>query len=362
MAIQQKVLVAMSGGVDSSVAAALLVEQGYQVVGVMLRLWCEEGQQRENACCTNESIHTAQLIAEQLNIPFQVIDATEPFRSLVVQYFLDEYSRGLTPNPCIICNRTIKWGFLLDYAKAQGFDAVASGHYARIMPNASGELELWCGVDSNKDQSYMLYSLCQDQLKHILFPLGELHKGEVRQIAAKYGFASANKQESQDLCFIPDKDYRQFLLKYMPNTAKPGNIVDTQGNILGEHKGLAFYTIGQRRGLHISTNEPYYVLHKNMINNELICAPLSLLGRQQFTIHQFHWISTQKPNLPFDCFVKTRYKSNFFQAKVFPFIEEDKASVHLTEKVKDITPGQFAVFYCNAQCHVLGGGVIQAES
>ncbi|HRQ32705.1 MAG TPA: tRNA 2-thiouridine(34) synthase MnmA, partial [Anaerolineales bacterium] len=243
-----KAVVAMSGGVDSSVAAALLKEQGYEVIGMMLRLWSEPGKEESNRCCTPDSMAQARRVAALLDIPFYVIDAKDVFRETVVEYFLEGYARGETPNPCLVCNRKIRWTFLLDHALALGADFMATGHYARVR-NENGKVELLRAVDRNKDQSYVLHVLDQEKLKHALFPVGEFTKPEIRQIAEKHGLPTASRKDSQDLCFLAGEDYRNFLQRNAAEMLKPGEIVTRDGEAIGSHNGLANYTIGQRKGL-----------------------------------------------------------------------------------------------------------------
>jgi len=351
-----KILIAMSGGVDSSVAAVLLKEQGYQVIAVMLKLWSDPAAERENQCCTLAARRDAQCIAQRLHIPFFEIDAVEVFRHQVVQYFFDEYTHGATPNPCVVCNRLIKWSFLLAKAQEFGADAIATGHYARIQRAEDGEFILLRGLDAKKDQSYVLSRLNQTQLAHTLLPLGELQKNQVRDIARAHGLEeTANKPESQDLCFVSNRDYRAFLTQYIPQTLMPGNILNEKGEIIGEHQGLAFYTIGQRKGIRVAAPLPYYVLAKDMQQNNLIVAPLEKLGRLELTGVGVNWMSGKTPQKPFTAQVKIRYKANFVDAIITP-IPNNSIHVQFDEPMRDITPGQFAVIYAGEQ--VLGSAVI----
>src|SRR5512134_3406731 len=277
-----KVVVAMSGGVDSSVAAALLKEQGYDVVGMMLRLWSEPGKEDSNRCCTPDSMAQARRVAAKLDIPFYVIDAKNVFRETVVQYFLDGYARGETPNPCLICNRQIRWTFLLDHALALGADYMATGHYVRIRQADNG-YQLLRAVDKNKDQSYVLHVLNQEKLARALFPIGDYPKTEIRAIAERHGLPTASRKDSQDLCFLAGEDYRNFLQRNAAGMLRSGEIVTREGRSIGEHNGLANYTIGQRKGLGVASSVPLYVLGKNSIDNTLIVGTQDELGSSELT-------------------------------------------------------------------------------
>jgi tRNA-specific 2-thiouridylase len=351
----QKVVIALSGGVDSSVAAALLVDQGYDVVGVTMRLWSEAGCEHENRCCTPETRLQAQQLAEKLNIPFYILDAADIFREQVVQAFLDGYVNGDTPNPCIFCNQRIKWGFLLDFAHSLGADFIATGHYVRIVQNAQGIFELWKGVDESKDQSYFLSLLTQQQLAHTIFPLAEMHKTQVRALARQRQLPAADQSESQDLCFLSGGDYRAFLRKYVPQVAQPGAVVNHDGRVLGEHQGLAFYTIGQRKGLP-AAGRPLYVLYKNLENNTLLVGYEEELGQQTLHAEEINWIAGEPPLRPLQAQVKIRYRAVPAPALVTPQ-PNGGALVAFEKPLRDITPGQMAVFYAGSQ--VLGGGLIR---
>jgi len=273
----------MSGGVDSSVAAALLVEQGYNCIGVMMRLWAEtgEGEGSTNKCCSLESVHDARQVADSLGIPFYLINVEEPFKRNVVDFFIDGYSRGVTPNPCLECNRHIRFDYLLNYARRLGADYLATGHYARLRRGDDGRVHLLKGVDENKDQSYVLSVLGQAELTDVLFPIGEYPKAEVRRIAAARGLPVASKHDSMDLCFIFDDDYRRFLRTWAADAMQPGLIVDRTGRTYGEHAGLPGYTIGQRKGLQIGgAAEPLYVVELDYRRNTLVVGPVAELAQQ----------------------------------------------------------------------------------
>ena len=281
----------MSGGVDSSVAAALLREQGYDVIGMMLRLWSEPGKEESNRCCTPDSMAQARRVAAKLDIPFYVVDAKDVFHDTVVQYFLDGYARGETPNPCLICNRQIRWTFLLDHALALGADYMATGHYVRIRRDETGKSDLLRAVDHSKDQSYVLHVLTQEKLKHALFPIGDYPKPEIRAIAEKHGLPTASRKDSQDLCFLAGEDYRNFLQRNAAEMLKPGVILTRDGKSVGEHTGLANYTIGQRKGLGLASPVPLYVLGKNAASNTLIVGTQQELGSHVLTARDVNWVS-----------------------------------------------------------------------
>lgn len=354
-----KVVVAMSGGVDSSVAAALLQQQGYEVIGMMLRLWSEPGREASNRCCTPAAMSVARRVAGQLDIPFYAVNAQESFREVVVNYFLDGYAAGGTPNPCLACNRQIRWEFLLNRALALGADYMATGHYVRVTHEAGELVRLFEAVDTHKDQSYVLHVLNQEKLQHALFPLGELTKPEVRAIAAELKLPAATSKESQDLCFLAGQDYRDFLQRYQPQLAQPGAIVDTAGNRVGEHSGLVNYTIGQRKGLGIPAAEPLYVIAKDQTHNELIVGFQNELGASELVTETVNWLSGAAASEPFDAEVKIRYSARKAPARVTP-LANGAAAVRFAQPLRDITPGQAAVFYVNGE--VLGGGLIAAEN
>lgn len=354
---QTTVVVAMSGGVDSSVVAARLIEAGYRVIGVMMRLWSEDapGQSRENRCCTLEATDDARRIAAQLGIPFYLINVEELFRRQVVEAFIAGYSSGRTPNPCLICNRTIRFDYLLNHALALGADYLATGHYARVRATSHG-FELWRGVDERKDQSYVLSVLNQETLAHLCFPVGDLTKTQVRALAAAYGLDVASKAESMDLCFIADGDYRRFLRDWAAEAIRPGPIRHIDGELLGEHHGLAFYTIGQRKGLGLNYPERLFVIRLEVESNTLVVGPGESLGRENLTARQVNWISGDAPSGPITCTVKIRYRSLDHPATIRPFPDR-RVAIHLHQPLRDITPGQAVVFYDGVRC--LGGGEIE---
>jgi tRNA-specific 2-thiouridylase len=352
------VVVGMSGGVDSSTVAALLVEQGYQVTGMMLRLWSEEGKECFNQCCTPDSVFAARRIAAMLGIPFYVIDAQQLFYDKIVNYFIDGYKSGETPNPCILCNQFIRWGFLLDHALSIGADAFATGHYARLMKDLEGNVHLLTGVDKEKDQSYVLSMLSQTQLQKTLLPLGEMTKSEVRLHARRFHLPVAEKHDSQDLCFLGDEDYRDFLVKYAPESLRPGKITTMDGREIGDHEGLAAYTIGQRKGIRIADTDAYYVMEKDYERNVLIVGKKFQLGKKEIMIKDFHWINDENIDKDFTAEVMVRYRASLHPA-IIRISDDNGIQIHFDIPVQDITAGQLAVVYQDNE--VLGGGFIQSE-
>ena len=350
-----KVVVAMSGGVDSSVAAALLQEQGYDVIGMMLRLWSEPGKEESNRCCTPDSMAQARRVAAKLGIPFYVIDAKDVFRETVVQYFLEGYARGETPNPCLMCNRQIRWTFLLNHALALDADFMATGHYVRIRKDEGGTFELLRAVDRSKDQSYVLYVLNQEKLARALFPIGDYPKSEIRAIAEKFGLPTASRKDSQDLCFLAGEDYRNFLQRNAAETLQPGEILTREGKTVGMHTGLANYTIGQRKGLGVASPVPLYVLGKDSDTNSLIVGTQEELGSRELLARNVNWLSGETPTGPFRADVKIRYTAKEAEALITP-LNEDQALVQFDAPQRDITAGQAAVFFRNDV--VIGGGII----
>jgi tRNA-specific 2-thiouridylase len=352
---KERVVVAMSGGVDSSLAAALLVEQGYDVVGLMLRIWAEPGNDFQNRCCTPGAIDSARWVADGLGIPFYLYNVEAPFRALVVDYFVREYSAGRTPNPCLMCNRHIRFDILLRRALALDAQYLATGHYARLR-HVDGQYRLLKGVDGHKDQSYVLYMLNQDILSHVLFPIGEYTKPQVREMARQRSLPAADRGESQDLCFVADGDYRQFLKRESPDAVQPGPIVDAAGRVLGQHKGLPFYTIGQRRGLGIAAPQALYVLAIDAENNALVVGTAAELGRTELTASGVSYVSGERPAQPIRVTAKIRYKAREVPAVLEP-LPGDRAALRFDEPLRDITPGQGVVFYQGEE--LMGGGIIK---
>jgi len=355
------VVVAMSGGVDSSVAAALLVQEGYSVTGIMMRLWSDSAGGEtilQNRCCTPDQIAVARKVADKLGIRLYVIDVQDYFYKSVVQYFIDGHAKGLTPNPCIACNQHIRFDYLLENALSLGADYLATGHYARVV-HRDGEYQLLKARDNNKDQSYVLYTLHQNQLRHLMFPIGRYPKSEVREIAAKYDLGIGSKAESMDLCFLADGDYRSFLQRRMPDEMKNGQIVDQTGRLLGEHSGLQNYTIGQRKGLGVSSGRPLYVLSKNIDGNKIVVGSREELGRKSLFASEVNWLSGKFPDEDWEIEVKIRYRATPVPAAI-KLAADDYISIGFDEPLYGVTAGQAAVVYIGQRC--LGGGLISEEA
>ena len=339
-----RVAIAMSGGVDSSLSAALLQEAGYEVLGVSMQLWKEEADL--------SSVEEARQVCQLLGIPFYRLNLEPQFQSYVVDYFCGEYARGRTPNPCIACNQQIKFDLLLRRALSLGAEYLATGHYARI-EGSGGEYRLLKGVDPGSDQSYFLYTLGQWELQHLLFPLGSYLKTEVRHMAAERGLPMADKPKSQDLCFIPNGDYRDFLRGHI--SPVPGEIVDPEGKVLGRHQGIAFYTVGQRTGLGLASGKRLYVIVIDVHNNILVVGPEDKLFASKLLATEVGFVG-EKPQQPLAIKAKIRYKSPEASAMLYP--HEDRIEVRFHQPQRAITPGQAVVFYQDDQ--VLGGGIIEA--
>jgi tRNA-specific 2-thiouridylase len=297
----------------------------------------------------------ARRVAAQLGIPFYALDAQEVFHDTVVDYFIERYKSGVTPNPCLVCNRSIRWGFLLNHAKTLGAEYLATGHYVRIQRENGGALKLFRAADKSKDQSYVLSVLGQDQLRHALFPLGEYTKTEVRELARSLDLPVAESAESQDLCFLAGTNYTDFLRRNAPEVVNPGPILARSGVQLGEHDGLAFCTIGQRKGLGIAAPQPLYVLEKDVERNALVVGNREELGSDELIAEEVNWIVGEAPREPFRAEVKTRYTSKLYPGTVTP-MGDCRAQVKCDEPLRDITPGQAAVFYVDEE--LLGGGII----
>ena len=361
---KKRVIVGMSAGVDSSVAAALLKQQGYEVVGVFLHFWKEPGQDslRENKCCSVESQQDARKVAQLLDIPLYTVNAAQEFKKEVVDYFLEETKAGRTPNPCVVCNERIKFNFLFKKMLEMDADYVATGHYAEIK-NKKGKFHLYTSTDEEKDQTYFLYSLSQNQLSKILFPCGGYKKPAIRKIAQKEKLPVFDKDDSQGLCFTPEKTPTEFIKRNV--TLSPGDIINTAGKKIGVHEGLELYTIGQRKGINIGGNGPYFVVDRDFENNQLIVTNDEKDGkifRKNMLVELKNWIADE-PKLPQEINVKIRYRHPLVRAIIQQTTGKNKNAMNKTyvvefkEPQKAITPGQSAVFYADDN-EVLGGGII----
>lgn len=354
-----KIMVAMSGGVDSSLAAVLLREQGHEVTGVTMHLW--EGDDEglmESQCCSIEMTAGARRVCAQFDIPYYVFNYQKEFRSHVINYFLREYSSGATPNPCLACNRDLKFRVLLERAQALGFDALATGHFVRITGGGEAAYDLRRGLDPNKDQSYVLYMLQQAELARLSFPLGGYTKPQVRELARQRGLATADKPESMDICFIPDNNYRRFIAEERPEIMQPGPIVRRDGSVLGEHKGLPQYTIGQRKGLGLAAGKPLFVLELDTARNLLVVGDAEELDRSSFLVEDLRLVYGPDSIDSRHCEVQIRAHGTADPATV-AMQQDGRILVRYDQPQRAISPGQAAVFYEGDR--VLGGGRIATE-
>lgn len=354
-----KALIAMSGGVDSSVAAYLINKQGYDAIGCTMKLYDNEDVDipKENTCCSANDIDDARSVANRLDMPYYVFNFKGDFKEKVIDNFINCYECGMTPNPCIECNRHLKFNKLLERAQLLECDYVVTGHYARIEKTPEGYV-LKKAVDDTKDQSYVLYSLTQEQLAHTLFPLGELTKAEARVIAEENNFINANKPDSQDICFVPDGDYASVIRKYTGKEYEPGNYVSTTGEVLGQHKGIIHYTIGQRKGLGIALGERAFVLRIDPERNEVVLGTNDELFTDTMRVKEVNWILGKTPcevGSSFRCSARIRYKHKEQEVTV-TVTSGDACEVVFDQKTRAVTPGQSCVFYDGDV--VLGGGII----
>ncbi|MFU8802890.1 MAG: tRNA 2-thiouridine(34) synthase MnmA [Bradymonadaceae bacterium] len=356
-AVVDRVVVAMSGGVDSSVTAGLLAEQGYDAVGIAMRLYSTPQESFTKSCCSPDDLFDARAVADLLGIPFYVANYEEAFRERVIDYFVDEYRRGRTPNPCVACNDHLKFDILLQRSLALGARYLATGHFARV--DRSGDVPvLRRGVDRNKDQSYFLFGLPREALGRILFPLGELTKDQVRAHARKLGLETAEKPESQEICFVGGGDYKTFVANLLASEeTTPGKIVTVDGEVLGEHEGIHQFTVGQRRGLGLTYHETLYVKSINPSDGMVIVGGSDVLNSRGLVAERCNWLSFDRPVGPLECSVKIRYAGEPVPALVTVGGDASTAFVEFEEPQRAVTPGQAAVFYRGDE--VLGGGWIE---
>ncbi|MBC8260079.1 MAG: tRNA 2-thiouridine(34) synthase MnmA [SAR324 cluster bacterium] len=352
-----RVAMAISGGVDSSVAAVLLKEQGHDVIGLHMKLYHgPENNNRQKSCCSLDEAIEARIACHRLDIPFYVLDYQDEFRESVIDYFVEEYSGGKTPNPCVMCNKIIKNDLLLKKTEELGCDFLATGHYAKIIYSSdSGRSQLSRPQDLKKDQTYFLHGIKSEELSRLMFPLSDIIKPEVRKIAERLKLSAAKKPDSQEICFVP-KDYRSFLKQELSLSPEPGDFISLSGDVLGEHLGLAFYTIGQRRGLGISDSTPYYVVKIDFKSNTVVLGKEDDLFSQTIWVSDVNWVSISPPEEPICVSVKPRYSHRGATATVYPEMK-NQVRVEFEKPERAITPGQAAVFYQDKI--LLGGGWIK---
>ncbi|MCI9531463.1 MAG: tRNA 2-thiouridine(34) synthase MnmA [Lachnospiraceae bacterium] len=355
---KKRVVVGMSGGVDSSVAAWLLKEQGYEVIGVTMQVWQEEdraAQEEQGGCCGLSAVEDARRVAAMLGIPYYVMNFKSAFKKNVIDYFVGEYIKGRTPNPCIACNRYVKWESLLRRSMEIGADYIATGHYARVVRLPNGRYALQKSASAAKDQTYALYSLSQSQLSHTLMPVGDYTKEEIRSMAAKLGLRTAGKPDSQEICFIPDRDYAKFIDQETGRKQEPGNFVDKDGAVLGRHLGITHYTIGQRKGLGLAMGKPVFVTEIRPESNEVVIGSNEDVFGDALSAGQLNFMSIPDLQGEREVVAKIRYNHQGAPCMIRK-IGDDKVECRFPEPVRAITPGQAVVFYEGST--VLGGGTI----
>lgn len=350
----KKVVIGMSGGVDSSVAAYLLKQQGYEVIGVTMQTWQEENENNNGSCGSN-IVEDAREVASQIGIPYYVIDFKKEFKENVIDYFVSEYQKGRTPNPCVVCNRYVKWEALLKKSKELGAEYIATGHYARIDKLSNGRYAIRNSVTANKDQTYALYNLTQEQLSHTMMPVGEYTKDQIRDIAAKIGIVVANKPDSQDVCFIPDNNHTAYIEKVTGKKNKPGNFVDMQGNIIGTHEGIEKYTIGQRKGLNLPMGERVFVTKINTETNEVVIGGPMDVFTDRLIADNVNYMGIEDIKDEIRALAKIRYSHKGTMCTVRK-TGDNRIECIFDEPVRAVTPGQAVVLYDGE--YVLGGGTI----
>ena len=348
----------MSGGVDSSVAAYLLKEQGYDVIGVTMQIWQEdkEYEEREGGCCSLSAVDDARRVADKIGIPFYVLNFRDSFKKNVIDYFIDEYMEGKTPNPCIACNKYLKFDELLKKAQGIGADYIATGHYAKIEEH-NGRYILVKSDDDKKDQTYALYNMTQEQLAHTLMPCGEYTKDRIREIAKEIGLDVHNKKDSEEICFISDNNHGKYISEAMPGKVKQGNFVDKDGNILGKHKGIVYYTIGQRKGLGLAMGRPVFVTDINPLTNEVVVGAEEDIFKTDLICKDINFIAFDNLDKSLELKAKIRYSAKPATSTITP-LENGKVRVSFKEKQRAITKGQSVVFYLDDL--VVGGGIIES--
>lgn len=354
--MKKKVVIGMSGGVDSSVAAYLLKQQGYDVIGVTMQVWQQddEYEEKEGGCCSLSAVNDARRVADKLDIPFYVLNFRDIFKNKVIDYFVDEYIEGKTPNPCIACNKHIKFDELLRRSLGLGADYVATGHYAKVI-NKNGRYLLEKSDDDKKDQTYALYNMTQYQLERTLMPCGEYSKDKIREIAKEIGLEVHNKKDSEEICFIPDNNHGRYIKEVTDGKVKEGYFVDKEGNRLGKHKGIVYYTIGQRKGLGIAFGRPVFVIDINPMTNEIILGSEEEIFKTTLTAKDINFIPFENLIEPMEVQAKIRYSAKPAEAIITP-LENGRVKVEFKEKQRAITKGQSVVFY--DENIVIGGGVI----
>ena len=356
--MKKKVVVGMSGGVDSSVAAHLLLEQGYEVIGVTMQIWQEDMQcsiDENGGCCGLSAVEDARRVAGQLGIPYYVMNFRNEFQKNVIDYFVEEYKQGRTPNPCIACNRYVKWESLLQRSLEIGADYIATGHYARIDRLSNGRYVIRNSVTALKDQTYALYNLTQDQLSHTLMPVGDYHKDQIREIAASLGIQVAHKPDSMEICFVPDQDYAGYITRETKYQPKEGNFIDMDGKVIGTHKGIIHYTVGQRKGLGLAMGHPVFVVAIRPETNEVVIGENKDVFRPKLYANQLNFMGIEKLDAQMRAIGKIRY-SHAGAACTIQMTGEDLLECIFDEPQRAITPGQALVLYDGD--HVLGGGTI----